>query len=158
MIKLILAVDDVGGIGKDNTLPWPHNSTDLKRFKALTSGHVVVMGSKTWNAEGMPKPLPNRVNYIFSNTMTEAKGANIVNGDVERALEIIALKHMYKDIWVIGGSTLVDQCWDMFREMYITRIPGDFNCDTKINIDRLNKETVSQYQQYPELRFEKYKR
>jgi hypothetical protein len=43
MIKLILAVDEAGGIGKDNSMPWPHCSTDLKRFKALTSGHVVVM-------------------------------------------------------------------------------------------------------------------
>lgn len=158
MIKLILAIDDKGGIGKDNTLPWPHNSMDLKRFKAHTSGHVVVMGSKTWNSKGMPKPLPNRENYIFSNTMTEAPGATIVNGDVESTIEQIAIEHMFKDIWIIGGANLVDQCWHMFKEMYITRIPGDYDCDTKINIDRLNKEEVFQYQQYPELRFERYKR
>ena len=51
MIKLVLAVDEAGGIGKDNTMPWPHCSADLKRFKALTTGHVVVMGSRALQYE-----------------------------------------------------------------------------------------------------------
>lgn len=157
MIKLILAIDDAGGIGKDNTLPWPHNSTDLKRFKRLTSGHVVVMGSSTWNAEGMPKPLPNRINYVFSNTMTEAPGATIVNGGAEQVIKQIALDNLYDDIWIIGGANLIKQCWHLCEEKHITRITGDYDCDTKINMDKLKQEELVTYSKHPDVTFEIYK-
>lgn len=66
MIKAILACDDKGGVSKDGTLPWPHNSRDLKWFKDNTAGHIVVMGSTTWNDKHMPRPLPKRKNYLVT--------------------------------------------------------------------------------------------
>lgn len=137
MIKLILALDEAGGIGKDNTLPWPHCSTDLKRFKALTSGHVVVMGSNTWNAVGMPKPLPKRINYILSNSMQEAQGATVLSGDACDIINGISSKHKDLVTWVIGGAKVIEQCWDIVDEFYITRIPNDYNCDVKIDLSKL---------------------
>ena len=50
-------------IGINNSLPW-HISSDLKRFKELTSGNIVVMGRKTFESIG--KPLPNRKNYVLT--------------------------------------------------------------------------------------------
>jgi len=47
MIKAILACDDVGGVSKAGTIPWPKNSKDLKWFKDNTVGNIVVMGSTT---------------------------------------------------------------------------------------------------------------
>ena len=47
-IKAILACDDYGGVSKKGTLPWPHNSTDLKWFKSNTVNSIVIMGSTTW--------------------------------------------------------------------------------------------------------------
>ena len=61
MIKAILACDDYGGVSKNGTLPWPNNSTDLQWFKSNTAGHVVVMGSTTWDDPHMPRPLPKRL-------------------------------------------------------------------------------------------------
>lgn len=157
MIKLVLAIDEAGGIGKDNTMPWPHYSADLKRFKALTTGHVVIMGSSTWNSEGMPNPLPNRFNYILSNSMQEAPGATIVSGNAEEVVTKIALKHIHLMTWVIGGANLIEQCWDIIDEYYITRIPGNYNCDTKIDLNRLKKKKLLQSTVGPDVTFERYK-
>ncbi|MDB4378368.1 dihydrofolate reductase [bacterium] len=157
MIKLVLAIDEAGGIGKDNTMPWPHCSADLKRFKALTVGHVVVMGSNTWNSEGMPNPLPNRINYVLSNSMQEAPGATIVNGDAEEVVTRIAMDHLHLITWVIGGVNLIEQCWDIIDEYYITRIPGNYNCDTKIDLNRLKKKKLLQSTIGPDVTFERYK-
>ena len=157
MIKLVLAIDEAGGIGKDNTMPWPHYSSDLKRFKALTTGHVVVMGSSTWNSKGMPNPLPNRINYVFSNNMTEAPGATIVSGNTEEVITKIALDHLHLTIWIIGGAKLIENCWDIIDEYYITRIPGNYNCDTKIDLNRLKKKTLVQSTIGPEVTFERYR-
>ena len=156
MIKLVLAIDEAGGIGKDNTMPWPHCSADLKRFKALTVGHVVVMGSNTWNSEGMPNPLPNRINYVLSNSMQEAPGATIVNGDAEEVVTRIAMNHLHLITWVIGGVNLIEQCWDIIDEYYITRIPGNYNCDTKIDLNRLKKKKLLQSTIGPDVTFERY--
>lgn len=157
MIKLVLAVDEAGGIGKDNTMPWPHCSADLKRFKALTTGHVVVMGSSTWNSEGMPKPLPNRINYVFSNTLQSATGATIVSGNVEEEITKIAMNHLHHIIWIIGGAKLIEQCWDIIDQYYITRIPGNYNCDTKIDLNKLKNKTLTQSTIGPDVIFERYK-
>ena len=57
IVSLIVAMDEKGGIGKQNQLPW-HLPSDLKRFKKLTMGHHLVMGRKTYETIG--KPLPGR--------------------------------------------------------------------------------------------------
>ena len=157
MIKLILAIDEAGGIGKDNTMPWPHCSADLKRFKALTTGHVIVMGSNTWNSKGMPKPLPNRVNYVLSNSMKQAPGATIISGNVEEEITKIAINHLHNITWVIGGANIIEQCWDIIDEYYITRIPVNYDCDTQIDLNRLKKKKLMQSTIGPDVTFERYK-
>ena len=62
-LHLIWAEDQAGGIGQDGDLPW-RQRTDLQRFKALTLGHAVVMGRRTW--ESLPFPLPGRENLVLS--------------------------------------------------------------------------------------------
>ena len=73
-IHIIWAQDRDGGIGAMNKLPW-HISEDLKNFKSITLGGVVVMGRKTW--ESLPiKPLPGRANYVLSTREITAGIAN----------------------------------------------------------------------------------
>ena len=63
-IVLVVAIADNGVIGNQGAIPW-HISEDLKRFKALTMGHTIVMGRKTWDS--LPrKPLPGRVNVVVT--------------------------------------------------------------------------------------------
>ena len=64
MLSLVVAIAANGAIGKDNKLLW-HLSDDLKYFKALTTGHTILMGSKTY--ESFPRrPLPNRFHLVLS--------------------------------------------------------------------------------------------
>ena len=64
-MKLIIACDPKGGIGFDGKLPWSKIEGDLPRFKALTTGKVVLMGRNTYDS--LPKkPLPNRINWVKS--------------------------------------------------------------------------------------------
>ena len=88
MIKAILACDDYGGVSKNGTLPWPHNSTDLKWFKENTAGHVVVMGSTTWEDPHMPRPLPKRTNVLVTTRKDDYPGADgYISGDLNTELK-----------------------------------------------------------------------
>ena len=63
MVSIIVAVAENGVIGDKNTLLW-HISEDLKHFKAVTTGHPVIMGRKTY--ESLGRPLPNRTNVVIT--------------------------------------------------------------------------------------------
>lgn len=66
--NVIIACDQYGTIGNQGKLPWPNLSGDLKRFRELTNGHVVVMGRKTWQSLPMfPNGLPGRTNVVITN-------------------------------------------------------------------------------------------
>lgn len=127
-VNAIVAVDDKWGIGKDNDMPWPHLTEDLKRFKQLTKGAMIVMGKNTWLS--LPfKPLPDRDNIIVSNSL-EDPYAVTVSGDPKSI--IAKLKQATdSDIWIIGGQQIYKQFLPFCDSVYITRIYGDYECDTR---------------------------
>lgn len=136
MIKAVFAIDSNGGIGYNNRMPWPSNSADLKWFKTVTSGKVVVMGRKTWESSDMPKPLPNRLNVVFSSSDTPIPTALVASGDVKSCL--CKLDEMNdNDIIVIGGANLLEQAASVLEEVHVTRIPGSYECDTFVNLDKI---------------------
>ena len=85
-------------IGINNSLPW-HLSDDLKRFKAITTGHQIVMGRKTYESIG--KPLPNRVNFV----LTRSSDIKIDGVHVIRSL--IEIPDSDKKTFIIGGGETV---------------------------------------------------
>jgi dihydrofolate reductase len=125
-MKLILACDPLGGIGKDNSLPWPMLEGDLPRFKELTTGQVVVMGKNTWNS--LPrKPLPNRLNFVVtSHNMEMPQGAVTVK-------DLTPFKY-FKNAWLIGGAQLVNSSWDYVDEVHLSRTHAHYDCDVAINL------------------------
>lgn len=138
MIKAILACDDKGGVSKDGTLPWPHNSTDLKWFKENTAGHVVVMGSTTWEDPGMPRPLPKRTNVLVTTRKEDYPGADgYISGDLNEELK--KLEEMCPGLitWVIGGPNIIEQTLGVIDEFYISRIPGEYSCDTFLPLKKI---------------------
>ena len=72
MVSIIVAVAENGVIGDKNTLLW-HISEDLKHFKAVTTGHPVIMGRKTY--ESLGRPLPNRTNVVPGTTRFSSSAA-----------------------------------------------------------------------------------
>ena len=72
MMKLIVAADRRGGIGKEGKL-LVHLPGDIKYFKETTSGHTVIMGRKTFQSLPSSRPLPDRRNIIISKLMIMTK-------------------------------------------------------------------------------------
>ena len=111
MIKLIVAADENWAIGYQNELLY-HIKEDMKRFKALTTGNIVVMGRKT--LESMPNgaPLPNRENVVLSSRNLKAE-VTLCHTLAELGEYLRTQK---KDIYIIGGETiyqeLLDYCAD----------------------------------------------
>ena len=137
-IKAILACDDYGGVSKKGTLPWPHNSTDLKWFKENTAGHVIVMGSTTWEDPGMPRPLPKRTNVLATTRPAEYLGADkYISGDLNKS--VMRLSEEYPDLitWVIGGPNIIEQTLGVIDEFYLSRIPGAYACDTFLPLKKI---------------------
>jgi dihydrofolate reductase len=127
MIKAILACDEQWGIGRNGTLPWPKNSADLKWFKQQTFGHIVIMGRRTWEAEGMPKPLPGRINIVITSNGSIDEGPNYTT-TLEKLPTI--LDNYNEEKWIIGGAILVENYIKSIDELYLSRIEGNWKCDT----------------------------
>jgi dihydrofolate reductase len=133
MINALIAVDKNGGMGFNGTMPWPHNSADLKNFKQLTDGHVVVMGRKTWDDKNMPKPLKGRTTYVAT-SKTFLPHTSVISGDMKEEILALEKKHPDKTIWVIGGPELLAQCDGIFDRLYLTHYKGSYKIDTRINL------------------------
>ena len=137
MIKIIVAVDEKGAIGRNNELLY-HIKDDLKNFKNLTSGNVVVMGRNTW--ESLPiKPLPNRENIVLTTTNKELNGAKVLNSFEE--LENY-LKNAEKDIYIMGGASIYNQFMEskLIDEAHVTFVQDIVkDADTFISIEKLKE-------------------
>ena len=158
MIKAILACDEDGGVSKDGTLPWPHNKTDLKWFKDNTAGHVVVMGSTTWADPHMPRPLPKRTNVLVTSQVSKYADENldgIIQGDLNIHLKVLESTYPGLIIWVIGGPNIIEQCLGVIDEFYLSRIPGDYDCDTHLPMRKIETLFKVKWEEdHPEVKFQ----
>jgi dihydrofolate reductase len=134
MIVALFAVDQAGGIGWKGTLPWPNNPDDMKWFKTTTQSQIVVMGRKTWDSPDMPSPLPGRINVLVTNSFIDREDIEQVTGDVCEALTTLQRFNKKKDIFVIGGASLLAQSKPVLDKLLITRIPGEYLSDVKLDV------------------------
>lgn len=144
-IKLIAAIDSKAGIGLAGTIPWKL-SADMTRFKALTTGKVVIMGRRTFASLNF-KPLPNRSNIVISSTLAPGSHEH-TSGDnytvyptLGKALDYLRPFLTYvesspffgtsnEDVYIIGGTALYEEAFPLADELLITIIDHDFDCDT----------------------------
>jgi len=120
---------------------WPKNTEDLKRFKEMTLNGVVIMGRLTWDDPNMPTPLTKRVNVLVTSKPRNLyPGADqYISGNLIEDIQNIFAKYKNKNIWVIGGANLIDQIFNLIDIFHITHIKGKYNCDKKLNLDRIKK-------------------
>jgi dihydrofolate reductase len=117
-------------IGKNGELLW-HIPEDLRRFKALTSGHPVIMGRKTW--ESLPeraRPLPNRTNIVVTRDPSYVAPGAVVADSLEAALDAAASAAGADEIFVIGGGELYAAALPRAGRLYLTLIDSDLEGDT----------------------------
>ena len=141
MIKAILAVDDESGVSKEGSMPWPKNSNDLKIFKKYTLNNVVIMGRLTWIDPCMPSPLKNRINVLITKQdKIKYPGADeYISGDLISKIKLINTKYEKQDLFIIGGPKIIDQLFELVEEFYLTRIYGEFDCDKKIDLKKIEE-------------------
>ena len=122
-VSLIVAMANNRVIGVNNTLPW-HLPADLKHFKALTMGHHIVMGRKTYESIG--KPLPGRTSVVVTrNASYSAPGVTAVNS----LPAAISACDDDDEIFVIGGAELYLQAITLADRIYLTEIDADIRGD-----------------------------
>ena len=137
-IHLIWAQDEAGGIGTRNKLPW-HISEDLKKFKSLTSGNVVIMGRKTWDSLPI-KPLPKRYNYVLSSKKIN-RALSFQN--INQCISHLKKKHINDKIFIIGGASIYSIFYDIATVLHMTIVNKETDhIDTffPIQTDRIKKE------------------
>ncbi len=125
-VYLIAAVAQNGVIGHAGELPW-HLPEDLKRFKAVTTGHAVVMGRKTWESIG--KPLPNRRNIVLTRNASYPLPAGVERfSDLDKALAACRAAGNEK-AFVIGGSDVYRTALPVADGLFITHVDRDVDGD-----------------------------
>mgnify|MGYP000111216531 CR=1 FL=1 len=127
MIKLIsiAAIAENNAIGKNNDLVW-HLPDDFKRFKALTSGHYIILGRKTF--ESFPKPLPNRTHVIITRQKNFQAPGHIVVNSLNEA--IAAIPKNEEKAFVIGGGEIYKQAMSRVDQLEITHVHTTVEGDT----------------------------
>jgi len=122
-ISLIAVIARNRVIGLNNTLPW-HLPEDLKRFRALTTGHHIIMGRKTY--ESLNRLLPDRITVI----VTRNPGYHVPGALVATSLsQAIALCAADEEVFVIGGAELYREALQLADRLYITTIDAEFEGD-----------------------------
>jgi dihydrofolate reductase len=122
-ISLIVARAQNGVIGRDGGLPW-HLPADLKRFKALTMGGVMVMGRKTF--ESLPGVLPGRRHIVITRDRSwRAEGAEVAH-DVDEALRVAGAE----PVSVIGGAEIFRLFVPLADRIELTEVLADIDGDT----------------------------
>lgn len=126
-MNIIASADNNWAIGKNNEL-LIRIPQDMKRFRQMTTGNVVVMGRKTLESFPNQAPLKDRVNIVLTaNPNYEVKGAVIVHSMDELQEEL--KKYESQDIYVIGGDSIYRQMLDLCDTAYITKIDYAYEAD-----------------------------
>ena len=134
----VAAVDAAGGIGKDNDLPWPKLTEDLRFLRRITSTaapgkhNAVIMGRLTW--ESVPsnrQPLPGRLNVVVSRSAPALPAGMLAATSLSGALELARARPEVDGLFVIGGAQIFGQAFAHpgCRHIYITRLAARFDCD-----------------------------
>jgi len=123
--SIIAAVASNGVIGRDNRLPW-HLSDDLKRFRALTMGHHVIMGRRTWESIG--RLLPGRTMVIVTRNPGYAVPGCLVAHSLQEAVALAGDDH---EVFVIGGAELYREALKSAARVYLTEVHAEFEGDAR---------------------------
>ncbi len=132
-VSIIVAVDEKGGIGKDNDLLFKIPE-DQKRMRAITTGHPLVMGRKTF--ESFPGLLPRRTHIVITRDPNALRDAqvqpHIIVSSLEEGLEAAKKAEGSDEVFVFGGGSVYKEAIekDLVDRLYLTIVKGDYKADT----------------------------
>lgn len=130
-LSLIVAVSENNVIGRDGDLPW-HLSADLRRFKRVTMGHVMLMGRKTWESIG--HPLPGRTSIVISRQAAYETGYDEVPvaSNLDDALALARrVNGSTSEVFVIGGARIYEMTFPCADRLLLTRVHAEVAGDVQ---------------------------
>lgn len=122
IVSVIAAIATNRVIGHGNQLLW-HIAEDMKYFREVTRGHVVVMGRKTFESIG--RPLPNRLNIVITRDQSFSAEGVMVCHSLEEALDF-ARQNESEEIFIIGGAQIYTQALPFTDRLYLTVVHKNF--------------------------------
>ena len=137
-LGMIVAATHCGGIGWQGGLPWKNLKGDLKNFRNLTMGNVVIMGRKTFESIG--KPLDGRINIVIAGSnyeyWTERK-AEFPDAEVHYVFDLktaltLAQHFGTEWVWFIGGTRIFERVLPHVERVALTLVHGDYMYDTMV--------------------------
>ena len=134
-------------IGLNNSMPW-HSSLDLRRFRALTSGHPVLMGKNTYASIG--KPLPKRSNIVLSRSMVDTPGVLLAR-NWQQALQLASECAGNDKLFIIGGEQVYQQALPQAHKLELTIIEREYSGDTHFPEIDSSEWLLSSQQNHPEV-------
>lgn len=125
MISIIVALGKNNAIGRKNKLLW-HIPDDLRHFKNITTGNIIVMGRKTYESIG--RPLPNRTNIIITNDKKFKAEGCLVKHSLDEVLDE-AKAYKDKEVFIIGGGQIYEQALPHAEKLYLTLVNDEPEAD-----------------------------
>ncbi len=126
IISLIAAMEKRRGIGLKNQLPW-RLSADLKRFRALTMGHHIIVGRKTFESIG--KPLAGRQMIVVTRNESFAADGCFAAHSLEEAIGL-ARARGESEVFICGGAEIYGQSFALADRLYLTLVDAEVAADT----------------------------
>ena len=115
-LELVVAIADNGVIGRELGLPWRQRA-DLRRFKALTMGHPIVMGRRTWQSIG--RALPGRQNIVLSRVAGFSAPGAVVVASLAAAEAAASPPGV---LMIIGGATIYREALPQASVLHLTEV------------------------------------
>ena len=122
LLKAIVAMSLNRVIGAENKIPW-HLPDDFKWFKQMTTGHVIVMGRKTFESIG--QPLPNRETIVLSRSRFSYPGVRTIP-----SLDELSAQSGDRQIFICGGAQIYAQTLPLCSDLYLTLVKREVDGDT----------------------------
>lgn len=127
-MNIIVNADKNWAIGKNNSL-LVRIPADMKYFRQMTEGNIVVMGRKTLESFPGGQPLKNRVNVVLTTDKNYKVKDTVIVHSVEEMVEELK-KYNSEDVYVIGGESIYRQLLPYCTKAYVTKIDHAYDADT----------------------------
>jgi dihydrofolate reductase len=135
IISIVAAMDKLGGIGKDDRIPW-HIRKDLIRLRNMTFDHLVILGRNSYDSmagyydkSGRPMPAKEYIVISKDKNFKSKRDNTFTANSIEAALDRVK-KSGEKEVFVIGGASIYKQLIKFTDRLYLTVVEGVFDCDT----------------------------
>lgn len=147
--KAIAAMSLNRVIGNGNQIPW-HLPEDFKWFKATTTGHVIVMGRKTFESIG--KPLPNRETIVLSRSAWSHSGVQTIS-----SLDELSAIAGDKQVFICGGAQIYEQALPLCSELFLTLVKREVVGDAFFPKFEEQFEQAEEIRDTPEFKILRYR-